>query len=246
MTVARSVAQVLSEHVTYELEGIDRMVLNVYVPQLQRDLAVVSFFKVHRGNTFASSALMAPMSKSFVAAIDRFASVHDIPVVALDKGQRKDNVMLERLAAFRQPQGVVFIGKAQQKVSTFRTRKRRDERTGLSYPWIVRDTAVVNQFYFYCLDENFGPFFLKFSSYFPYNAKLCINGHEVLKRQLDKERIGYEALDKACLAATIPLGLSRSATSCLRPGLTRCCANGSDGSRTRSPWTIAVPDIATR
>jgi hypothetical protein len=31
MTVARSVAEVLSEHVTLELEGIDRMYLNLYV-----------------------------------------------------------------------------------------------------------------------------------------------------------------------------------------------------------------------
>jgi len=26
----------------------------------------------------------------------------------------------------------------------------------------------------YCLDEDFGPFFIKFSTYFPYTAKLCI------------------------------------------------------------------------
>jgi hypothetical protein len=32
------------------------------------------------------------------------------------------------------------------------------------------------------VDENFGPFFLKFCSYFPYNAKLCLNGHEYAKR----------------------------------------------------------------
>jgi hypothetical protein len=36
------------------LEGIDRMYLNLYVPQLQRELGVVSFFRFHRGHTFAS------------------------------------------------------------------------------------------------------------------------------------------------------------------------------------------------
>lgn len=43
---------------------------------------------------------------------------------------------------------------------------------------------MVNHLYFYCVDEDFGPFFLKFCTYFPYNAKLCINGHEYAKRQL--------------------------------------------------------------
>ena len=50
--------------------------------------------------------------------------------------------------------------------------------TGGTYPWLVESTAMINHYYFYCVDEEFGPFFLKFYSYFPYNAKLCINGHD--------------------------------------------------------------------
>ncbi len=47
---------------------------------------------------------------------------------------------------------------------------------------------MVNHYYFYGIDADFGPFFLKFCTYFPYNAKLCINGHEYVKRQLAKVR----------------------------------------------------------
>ncbi len=35
MTLPRTVADVLSEHVAFEVACIDRMYLNVYVPQLQ-------------------------------------------------------------------------------------------------------------------------------------------------------------------------------------------------------------------
>ncbi len=35
MTVARSVSDVLSDHVRFEIDCIDRMYLNVYDPQLQ-------------------------------------------------------------------------------------------------------------------------------------------------------------------------------------------------------------------
>ena len=45
-------------------------------------------------------------------------------------------------------------------------------------------TAMVNHYYFYCVDCDFGPFFLKLCSYFPYTGKVCLNGHEYLKRQL--------------------------------------------------------------
>src|SRR5438874_13681914 len=63
---------------------------------------------------------------------------------------------------------------------------------------------MVNHYYFYCVDEDFGPFFLKFGSYFPYNAKLCINGHEYLKRQLTKRGVKFEALDNGIKSCADP------------------------------------------
>ena len=40
----------------------------------------------------------------------------------------------------------------------FRTEKRRDAE-GVAYPWIVKTTGVVNHFYVYAVDADFGPFF---------------------------------------------------------------------------------------
>ena len=97
MSVPRSVAEVLKEHVTLEVEGIDRMYLNVYIPQLQREQGVASFFRFHRGHQFASSALMDPISKAFVAAIEQFAKREQIPVIHFAKGQRKDDIAKEHL-----------------------------------------------------------------------------------------------------------------------------------------------------
>jgi hypothetical protein len=65
-------------------------------------------------------------------------------------GQRKDDVMRERLAQFLalgRPEGVVFIGRAQEKVSVWATTRRRDAE-GNSYPWIVWESRVVTQSYF--------------------------------------------------------------------------------------------------
>ena len=73
MSIAPSVAQILAKHVTLEVEGIDRMYLNVYVPQLQWEQGVMGFFRQHLGQPVASSALMAPRSRDFVARIEAFA-----------------------------------------------------------------------------------------------------------------------------------------------------------------------------
>ena len=55
MSVPRTVADVIRHHVTLEVEGIDRMYLNVYQPKLQHEAGVAAFFRFHRGHTFASS-----------------------------------------------------------------------------------------------------------------------------------------------------------------------------------------------
>jgi hypothetical protein len=204
MSVPHSVATILREHVTLQVEGIDRLYLNVYVPQLQCAGGVAHFFRVHREATFASSALMDPISKGFIAALERFARTQGVPLFTFTKGQRKDEVAAQYRAQFQGEEGVLFIGKAQEKTAVCRTEKRRNPETGRPYPWLVRATALVNHYYIYAVDRDFGPFFLKFCAYFPYNAKLCLNGHEYLKRQLAQEGIAFEALDNGLVSCADP------------------------------------------
>ncbi len=203
MTVARSVHDVLSDHVQFEVECIDRMYVNVYVPQLQYAAGLVGYVHRRLGLPIASTAPLARITDAFGAAVRRFAGDNGLPWVDFTKGQRKDDVMHQHLARFTGTEGVLFVGRAQEKTRLFRTEKRRDAH-GDSYPWIVKTTGLVNQFYFYCVDDDFGPFFLKFCSYFPYNAKLCINGNEWAKRQADKAGIGFTALDNGFAAVDDP------------------------------------------
>ncbi len=206
MSIPRTVAAVLKNHVTLEVESIDRMYLNVYVPTLQTDRSVACFWRFHRGHRFASSVLMDPMSKAFLAKLEAYARNHNVPILTFAKGQRKDDVAKEHLAKFHRPEGVVFIGKAQERARVFRTERRQSERGG-TYPWIVASTAMVNQWYVYLKDKDFGPLFLKFSSYFPYNAKLCLNGHEYLKCQLQQAGIGFKALANGIAESADPKAL---------------------------------------
>ncbi len=209
MTLPRSAADVLADHVLWELECIDRMYLNLYVPKLAFADGIAHFFRSHRGQPFVSSALMDPMTKAFVASIHRFIRDEGVDLVHFRKDQRKDDVARSYLAGHNGSEGVLFVGRAQEKTSVFRTQKRRNPVTGKTYPWLVADTAMVNHFYFYGFDEDFGPFFIKFGTYFPYTAKVCINGHEWAKRQAAKAGIGFEALDNGFLRCDDPARLQR-------------------------------------
>jgi hypothetical protein len=193
--IRKSVAEILTQHVTFELEAIDRMYLNGYVPSLQSGGGVVYFMKQHLGARVPSTTMVAPLSERFVQAIEHFVKAEGLDLVTFEKGQRKDDVAQQYRTSFVGEEGVLFVGKAQEKASVFRTEKRRNADDGSTYPWIYRSTTPVNHYYFYLLDRDFGPLFIKFCSYFPYAMKICLNGHEWLKRQLTQRGIAHEPLD---------------------------------------------------
>src|SRR3954447_18029825 len=158
MTLPRTVAEVMSEHVVFEIECVDRMYLNVYVPKLQYAPGIVGYVRRQLGLPVASTAPRAAMTEAFSAAVHRFARDERVPWVDFVKGQRKDEVMHEHLAAFEaagRTEGVLFIGRAQEKTTLFRTEKRRDA-DGVAYRWIVKSTGLVNHFYVYAVDADFG------------------------------------------------------------------------------------------
>jgi len=203
-TITCSVAQLQSENVVMELDCIDRMYLNLYVPQLTSAPGVAAYFRNYLGHRFASTKAAVEMSVAFRRAVLAFSAEHGVPMVHFQKGQRKDEVMAKRLRRFKAQEGVVFIGIAQEKARVPRT-IRKAFGDGGTIPWIDYTTAMVNFYYFYCVDKDFGPFFIKFCSYFPYGGKLCINGHEYLKAQLRNAGAVFEALDNGLLScADVP------------------------------------------
>ena len=127
-SLSPSVAEILRSHVTLELVGLDRIYLNVYVPKLQYPSGVATFLRYHRGAQYASSVLLSPISDAFVSTMEAFATTHQIPVIIFRKGQRKDDLAKEALAAFANAggtEGVLFVGKAHEKTPVIRTESGR-------------------------------------------------------------------------------------------------------------------------
>src|SRR3984893_2263402 len=93
--IRKNVAEILRDHVTFELEAIDRMYLNAYVPSLQTGGGVVYFLKTQLGVRVPSTGLVAPLSQRFVQAIEQFVATEGVDLVTFEKGQRKDDVAQE-------------------------------------------------------------------------------------------------------------------------------------------------------
>ena len=71
---------------------------------------------------------MSPISRRFVGKIETFAQRHQVPLIRLEKGERKEELAWRHRAASSEPEGACLIGKAQEKARVFRTERRCDEQ----------------------------------------------------------------------------------------------------------------------
>jgi hypothetical protein len=209
MAAVCNVNEQLDGHAALRVDCLDRVYLNAYVPNLQVGGQVVSFLTAHRGLPIPSPAMLGKIGNAFRAAVTAFADTHDIPVVKFARGDRKADVMRPYLAAAERAgrPGVVAVGVAQEFQSVFAATDRSARRGGVPWFSFYKADRRVTAYYFYVWDHQFGPGFVKICAYFPYPAKVWVNGHEWAKRQLDRAGIGYTALSNGFAACDDPAAL---------------------------------------
>jgi hypothetical protein len=194
-----NIPELLDGHVTLEVECLDRLYLNGYIGPLATAGGLVTFIRGQLGKPIPSPVVLGQVTEKFRDAVKAMAERQRIPIYQFDHKERKDDVASQ----FRQQRGVrdgiAFIGVAQEKAQAFQG-KKIDGR----FEFTRDKTVYVNHYYFYIDDADFGPLFLKVCSYAPWGTKLCLNGHEWAKRQLEKKGIAYEALDNGFLSCAEP------------------------------------------
>ena len=208
MATTATVNQVLDGQVALDLECLDRVYLNAYVPKLQVGGQVVSFLTQHLGYPIPSPAIFDKIGTGFRRAVSRFAEDGHIPVVRFTTTDRKIETMRPYLAAQAATgrSGVAAIGVAQEYASVF-TATRRAAPNGIPWFAFAKAQRRVTCYYFYLWDLDFGPAFIKICAYFPYPAKIWLNGHEWAKRQAARAGIGFTELSNGFAATADPTRL---------------------------------------
>lgn len=197
-----TVSSILQDHVSLEINCFDRLYLNGWVPGLAVGGGLVNYIRKALGKSIPSPAVLSSETKSFVKAVEEFVSQRDIPLIAFERKQRKDDVANKLRRDHPQRDGVVFVGVAQEKASAFKAQKSRvGGGVGFDYS---RQSVYVKHFYFYIDDEDFGACFIKVCTYAPYAVRICLNGHEWAKRQLEHRGIRFESLDNGFLSCENP------------------------------------------
>src|ERR1700689_2214019 len=95
--------ELLDGHSALDIECLDRIYLNAYVPILQSSGQVVAFMTQHLGKPIPSPALMEQIGTRFRKAVESYADANEIPWVRFGKDDRKISVMQPHIEAQAAP-----------------------------------------------------------------------------------------------------------------------------------------------
>ena len=227
MSQVVTVPELLDGHTVLDIECLDRIYLNGYVPVLQVGGQVMTFLHDHRGMPIASPAVFEQIGTRFRQAVGRFAEMNDIPMVKFKKGTRKIDVMrplLARAERARRP-AVAAIGWAQEFQLVWDARKRDTDPSRPPQFSFAKAERRVTCYYFYLWDEFWGPAFIKICAYFPYPVKVWLNGHEHSKRAAASAGLGFTELSNGFAACDDPAGL-QGICDRLGPATSRASSSG--------------------
>jgi len=206
-----NINDVLDGHIVLDLQCLDRVYLNGYVPKLQVGGQVVTFLTEHLGNSIPSPVLFKQIGDRFRAAVHSFAERNSVPVLHLNTpdrsrwDDRKVDHVRDYVGQATKP-GVVAIVVAQEVQNVFMGYTRKCKTGSPQFSFAKADRRVT-VFYFYILDPAFGLGFIKICSYFPYPLKLWVNGHEWAKRQAAAEGLSFTELANGFASCADPARL---------------------------------------
>lgn len=194
--------EVLDGHVALQLDCLDRIYLNAYVPRLQTPGQVAWFMTDHLGFPIPSPAIFEQIGNRFRREVRAFAKDNHIPVLRLATPDRSrwDDRKLDHVQRYldraqrRDTPGVVAIVAAQELAWVWGAKENRGRDPGKFFFTFIKGRRQVTAYYFYIWDRDFGPGFIKITSFFPYPAKVWLNGHEWLKARARRAGIAFEPL----------------------------------------------------
>ena len=231
----RTLTEVCSAAIAFTYRSIDRLILNAYIPTLQTPGAMAIFLRQVCKKPILSGLVFKWLTDRFVAQVRTFAQKHHVQIVPV-KGRTKPGVIGQRLlrkAARRGRWGVVAIVVHQESARVFASYHAGGRPTNFR---VKEDRRLINHYYFYLRDRDFGDGFIRISSYPPFQMRVWWNAHGYLAAHLRRHTIAFRTVDNCIVDCADPTALQRAADQ-VTPQLVEHLV---------LRWLSQVPDPLTR
>jgi hypothetical protein len=187
------------QSIRFAYSCFDRILFNAIIQPLQQPAVVVGYLdKIRHAPTLAPK-YFRQISEDYHRWVEDMAQSRRLQIVEPPKGVRREDWVEPFYRRLRSPSGIAVILKS-----------RENARVAVSYPSklgghrIELYSRFVWQYYFYLQDADFGRMFLRVCPYFPFNARVYVNGHEWLGQQMRKLGISFRKEANAFLSCSDP------------------------------------------
>ena len=194
------------EFVRFAYTSLDRVVLRGYVPLLQGPGGLVTWARQFIPGQAVTNSWLASLARRFQKGVQRFAAEHRIPLVPAPKGERKDEVARKHRDRLRGKKGVYLIIRGREKARLYESREARQTTDPLHRNLVQRE-RYIDHYYFYIIDEYWGPMSVKFCSHLPFNVTVFLNGNRWLAREAERKGLRIRAKENSVVRCSDPATL---------------------------------------
>src|SRR5262245_15123697 len=183
--------------IALEYSCFDRLLLNAYIRRLQGCGSIVAFLGDQRQAKALTPAYFRRLSGDYHAWVAEQARQAGLDIVEPPADVRRQDWVAPYYRHLGPQPGVAVILRCRERARVVVSFPARGNH--LEHAW-----RFVNLYYFYLQDAHLGRLWLRLCPYFPFDARVCLNGHEWLARQLTREGIAFRKDDNALLACDAP------------------------------------------
>jgi len=187
------------QSIRFEYSCFDRILFNAIIQPLQQPAIVVGYLDKFRHAPPLAPKYFRQISEDYHRWVEDMARSQSLRIVEPPKRVRREDWVEPFYQHLRSPSEIAVILKS-----------RENARVAVSYPSktgghrIELCNRFVLQYYYYIQDVDFGRMFIRICPYFPFNARVYVNGHEWLAQQMRKLGISFRKEANAFLGCSDP------------------------------------------
>jgi hypothetical protein len=190
--------------IRFDYSCFDRILLNGVIQVLQNPACIVGFLKEKRQASRVTPDFFRAISTDYHHFVQALAEKRHVAIVQPPKGVRREEWVEPFYQQLQGQSGIALVLKS-----------REIARVAVSFPRQGDHVELLNrfvqQYYFYLQDRDFGRMFVRVCPYFPFSARVCLNGHEWLACRLREEGIAFEQCANAFRTCADPARLQELA-----------------------------------
>jgi len=190
--------QLLTEKYSDQMHGVlncyDRILINGFLQPFCHAKGMTNYLYQHHIRIFDYAQWAAPLGAEIRANAEALAQAHGLTIEFIRKKNFRQEDRIRKILKTRgDAPGLVHIFSALEGCPTYQP--WHDKKTHKTF--LRSDTSKCLTYYFYFIDPELGPCFVRVPTWAPFSLTVYFNGHAGLATQLQARGIEYELRDNA-------------------------------------------------